>query len=188
MLFLATSYRSMPILLQKWMLQHRVQDMSLEQTQREHPWTRRKPMHLRSELFLKISQRRFQLRFMLLSTHNTACFLNSQFISNNDDNSMLLLITLSMQLENIKQIEKVASSSVSTVASNLQVIDIDSDNKDPLLCSLYAPEIYYNLRVAEVIKYLIMLHLRHLIPKYLSTPSSFNADHFLIIWKGYKEI
>ncbi|XP_048591724.1 cyclin-A2-4-like [Brassica napus] len=56
---------------------------------------------------------------------------------------------ISAKLENIKQIEKVASSSVSTVASNLQVIDIDSDNKDPLLCSLYAPEIYYNLRVAE---------------------------------------
>ncbi|XP_048599822.1 cyclin-A2-4-like [Brassica napus] len=56
---------------------------------------------------------------------------------------------ISAKLENIKQIEKVASSDVSTVASILQVIDIDSDNKDPLLCSLYAPEIYYNLRVAE---------------------------------------
>ncbi|KAL0836601.1 hypothetical protein Bca101_088490 [Brassica carinata] len=57
---------------------------------------------------------------------------------------------ISAKLENIKQIEKLASSDVSTVASILQVIDIDSDNKDPLLCSLYAPEIYYNLRVAEV--------------------------------------
>ncbi|XP_056850151.1 cyclin-A2-4-like isoform X2 [Raphanus sativus] len=29
-------------------------------------------------------------------------------------------------------------------------IDIDSDVKDSLLCSLYAPDIYYNLRVAEL--------------------------------------
>ncbi|VVA95909.1 unnamed protein product [Arabis nemorensis] len=38
----------------------------------------------------------------------------------------------------------------STVASSPKFIDIDSDEKDPLLCSLYAPEIYYNLRVAEL--------------------------------------
>lgn len=28
--------------------------------------------------------------------------------------------------------------------------DIDSDHKDPQLCSHYAPDIYNNLRVAEV--------------------------------------
>ncbi|CAF2050581.1 BnaA09g56610D [Brassica napus] len=31
-----------------------------------------------------------------------------------------------------------------------KVIDIDSDDKDPLLCCLYAPEIYHNLRVSEL--------------------------------------
>ncbi|KAJ4909007.1 Cyclin-A2-4 [Raphanus sativus] len=36
----------------------------------------------------------------------------------------------------------------STVASSSKLIDIDSD--DPLLCSLYAPEIHYNMRVAEL--------------------------------------
>lgn len=30
------------------------------------------------------------------------------------------------------------------------VINIDSDEKDPLLCCLYAPEIYFNLRVSEL--------------------------------------
>ena len=35
--------------------------------------------------------------------------------------------------------------------SSPKFIDIDSDVKDPLLCSLYAPEIHYNLRVAEVL-------------------------------------
>ncbi|ESQ27072.1 hypothetical protein EUTSA_v10018503mg [Eutrema salsugineum] len=38
----------------------------------------------------------------------------------------------------------------STVASIPKLVDIDSDDKDPLLCTLYAPEIYYNLRVAEL--------------------------------------
>ena len=32
-----------------------------------------------------------------------------------------------------------------------KVINIDSDENDPLLCCLYAPEIYHNLRVSEVI-------------------------------------
>ncbi|KAH0866165.1 hypothetical protein HID58_083376 [Brassica napus] len=31
-----------------------------------------------------------------------------------------------------------------------KVINIDSDEKDPLLCCLYAPEIYHNLRVSEL--------------------------------------
>lgn len=35
-------------------------------------------------------------------------------------------------------------------ASSSKFIDIDSDEKDPLLCSLYASEIHYNMRVAEV--------------------------------------
>ncbi|KAL0845651.1 hypothetical protein Bca101_018897 [Brassica carinata] len=56
---------------------------------------------------------------------------------------------ISPKLENIKQIEKVASSVVSTLASIPKVVDIDSDHNDPLLCSLYAPDIYHNLRVAE---------------------------------------
>ncbi|CAN8240564.1 unnamed protein product [Cochlearia groenlandica] len=38
----------------------------------------------------------------------------------------------------------------STVASSPKFVDIDSDDKDPLLCSLYASDIYYNLRVAEL--------------------------------------
>ncbi|KAG2331360.1 hypothetical protein Bca52824_002540 [Brassica carinata] len=57
---------------------------------------------------------------------------------------------ISPKLENIKQIEKVASSVVSTLASIPKVVDIDSDHNDPLLCSLYAPDIYHNLRVAEL--------------------------------------
>lgn len=37
-----------------------------------------------------------------------------------------------------------------TTISNPDIKDIDSDQKDPLLCSLYAPDIYTNLRVAEL--------------------------------------
>lgn len=32
----------------------------------------------------------------------------------------------------------------------LNYMDIDSDHKNPQLCSLYAPEIYMNLSIAEV--------------------------------------
>ncbi|KAK9923270.1 hypothetical protein M0R45_031699 [Rubus argutus] len=35
-------------------------------------------------------------------------------------------------------------------SSNLDIVDIDADNKDPQLCSLYARDIYNNLRVAEL--------------------------------------
>lgn len=35
-------------------------------------------------------------------------------------------------------------------SSYLDIVDIDADNKDPQLCSLYACDIYNNLRVAEV--------------------------------------
>ncbi|KAL9992304.1 putative cyclin domain-containing protein [Helianthus debilis subsp. tardiflorus] len=38
-----------------------------------------------------------------------------------------------------------------TVSSDPDFIDIDSDKKDPQLCSLYVCEIYSNLRVAELI-------------------------------------
>lgn len=34
--------------------------------------------------------------------------------------------------------------------SNPDIVDIDAGHKDPQLCSLYAPDIYNNLRVAEV--------------------------------------
>jgi hypothetical protein len=37
-----------------------------------------------------------------------------------------------------------------TISSNLDIIDIDADLKEPQLCSIYAPDIYSNLRVAEV--------------------------------------
>ncbi|CAH2067980.1 unnamed protein product [Thlaspi arvense] len=52
-----------------------------------------------------------------------------------------------------RPLERSASTvegSCSTVASSPKFVDIDSDDKDPLLCSLYAPEIYYNMRVAEL--------------------------------------
>lgn len=48
-------------------------------------------------------------------------------------------------------VEKSGVGASSSVASSPKFVDIDSDDKDPLLCSLYAPDIYYNLRVAEVI-------------------------------------
>ncbi|CAN7041929.1 unnamed protein product [Brassica rapa subsp. trilocularis] len=44
----------------------------------------------------------------------------------------------------------VRSTSSTVETSSPKFIDIDSDVKDPLLCSLYAPEIHYNLRVAEL--------------------------------------
>ncbi|KAG5390841.1 hypothetical protein IGI04_032382 [Brassica rapa subsp. trilocularis] len=40
----------------------------------------------------------------------------------------------------------------STALDIPKFIDIDSDDKDPLLCCLYAPEIYYSLRVSEQLK------------------------------------
>ena len=30
------------------------------------------------------------------------------------------------------------------------IVDVDADHKDPQLCCIYAPDIYNNLRVAEV--------------------------------------
>lgn len=46
--------------------------------------------------------------------------------------------------------EKVSFTGTSITSSDGDFIDIDSNKKDPQLCSLYAPEIYNNLRVAEV--------------------------------------
>ncbi|CAN8305089.1 unnamed protein product [Cochlearia groenlandica] len=77
---------------------------------------------------------------------------------------------LLFQDKNIKQIKKgsgLVSTSVTLEVTDLQFntdaktevvsvpdipkfIDIDSNYKDPLLCCLYAPEIYYNLRVSEL--------------------------------------
>ncbi|CAH8258795.1 unnamed protein product [Arabidopsis lyrata] len=48
------------------------------------------------------------------------------------------------------RVEKSGVGASSSVASSPKFVDIDSDDKDPLLCSLYAPDIYYNLRVAEL--------------------------------------
>ncbi|XWS11870.1 hypothetical protein CRYUN_Cryun37aG0038300 [Craigia yunnanensis] len=48
--------------------------------------------------------------------------------------------------------EKVSFSGTSITSSDPDFIDIDSDKKDPQLCSLYAPEIYNNLRVAELVR------------------------------------
>ncbi|XVF25044.1 hypothetical protein REPUB_Repub13aG0179800 [Reevesia pubescens] len=48
--------------------------------------------------------------------------------------------------------EKVSLSGTSVTSSDPDFIDIDSDKKDTQLCSLYAPEIYNNLRVAELVR------------------------------------
>ncbi|XP_010539515.1 PREDICTED: cyclin-A2-4-like [Tarenaya hassleriana] len=50
-------------------------------------------------------------------------------------------------------LSKVGESDVAgslTELDNPKFLDIDSNNKDPLLCSLYAPEIFHNLRAAEL--------------------------------------
>ncbi|EOA33887.1 hypothetical protein CARUB_v10021378mg [Capsella rubella] len=47
-------------------------------------------------------------------------------------------------------VERSCDGASSSVASIPKFVDIDLDDKDPLLCSLYAPDIYYNLRVAEL--------------------------------------
>ncbi|KAE8728226.1 Cyclin-A2-1 [Hibiscus syriacus] len=51
----------------------------------------------------------------------------------------------------LTNVEKVSFSGTSTTSSDPDFKDIDSD-KDPQLCSLYAPEIYNNLRVAELVR------------------------------------
>lgn len=55
------------------------------------------------------------------------------------------------------QKSNVVINNSSTALDIPKFIDIDSDDKDPLLCCLYAPEIYYNLRVSEVILSLVSL-------------------------------
>ncbi|KAL0704251.1 hypothetical protein Bca4012_070676 [Brassica carinata] len=47
-------------------------------------------------------------------------------------------------------VEKSGVIGSSTALDLPKFTDIDSDDKDPLLCCLYAPEIYYNLRVSEL--------------------------------------
>ncbi|XP_022777152.1 cyclin-A2-4 [Durio zibethinus] len=51
-----------------------------------------------------------------------------------------------------RNVEKIGFSATSMTSSDPDFIDIDSDKKDPQLCSLYAPEIYNNLRVAELVR------------------------------------
>jgi hypothetical protein len=46
--------------------------------------------------------------------------------------------------------EKCNVSENQKTSRDQEFIDIDSDHKDPQLCSLYAADIYSNLRVAEV--------------------------------------
>ncbi|KHG12484.1 CYCA2-4: Cyclin-A2-4 [Gossypium arboreum] len=48
--------------------------------------------------------------------------------------------------------KKVSFSGTSTTSSEPDLKDIDSDKQDLQLCSLYAPEIYNNLRVAELVR------------------------------------
>ncbi|XP_012484923.1 cyclin-A2-4 [Gossypium raimondii] len=45
---------------------------------------------------------------------------------------------------------KFSFSGTTITPSDPDFVDIDSDKKDPQLCSLYSPEIYNNLRVAEL--------------------------------------
>ena len=55
-----------------------------------------------------------------------------------------------MTLFQIGTSEKGSFDGKPTTSSHPDVKDIDSDDKDPQLCSLYAVEIYTNFRVAEV--------------------------------------
>ncbi|KAF8026807.1 hypothetical protein BT93_F3326 [Corymbia citriodora subsp. variegata] len=48
--------------------------------------------------------------------------------------------------------EKGSLHEVLAISAKPQVTDIDSDQKDPLLCSLYASDIYSNLRVTELLR------------------------------------
>lgn len=57
---------------------------------------------------------------------------------------------IASQLHSSSNEEKGSFDGKLTTSSNPDVKDIDSDDKDPQLCSLYAPEIYNNLHVAEL--------------------------------------
>ncbi|KAE8716435.1 Cyclin-A2-1 [Hibiscus syriacus] len=48
--------------------------------------------------------------------------------------------------------EKIRFSGTSITSSDPDFVDIDLDKKDPQLCGLYAPDIYNNLRVAELVR------------------------------------
>ncbi|KAI8018460.1 Cyclin-A2-4 [Camellia lanceoleosa] len=61
-------------------------------------------------------------------------------------------IGMPSQLQNFsKRAEKVGVCG-KLMSTNPDVRDIDSDHKDPRLCSLYAPDIYSNLRAVEFIR------------------------------------
>ncbi|KAI7752042.1 hypothetical protein M8C21_009223 [Ambrosia artemisiifolia] len=55
------------------------------------------------------------------------------------------------QLQNLSKKGKSKINEKLTVSSHPDFIDIDSDKRDPQMCSLYVCEIYSNLRVAELI-------------------------------------
>lgn len=42
-------------------------------------------------------------------------------------------------------------------SNDLHIVDIDADSKDPLECSLYAPDIYSNIQLTEVAIYYRMM-------------------------------
>ncbi|MBA0695753.1 hypothetical protein Goari_002355 [Gossypium aridum] len=67
--------------------------------------------------------------------------------------------------------KKVSFSGTSTTSSEPDFKDIDSDKKDLQLCSLYAPEIYNNLRVAEVcaIDVILICLVRRPCPNFMQT-------------------
>ena len=50
----------------------------------------------------------------------------------------------------VVEAEKGNSSGNSMTSRTPDIVDIDASHKDPELCCLYAPDIYNNLRVAEV--------------------------------------
>lgn len=67
--------------------------------------------------------------------------------------------------------KKVSFSGTSTTSSEPDFKDIDSDKKDLQLCSLYAPEIYNNLRVAEVCATdVILICVLLMFPEYIIIP------------------
>lgn len=49
----------------------------------------------------------------------------------------------------------------SVVSKDDDVVDIDSNLKDPQACSLYAPDIYDNIRIAEVCP--MAITIRHML-------------------------
>ncbi|KAF5204856.1 Cyclin-a2-1 [Thalictrum thalictroides] len=54
--------------------------------------------------------------------------------------------------EHLIIVNKDETKSCENSEGGTSIINIDSDLKDPLMCSLYAPDIYKNIRVAELIR------------------------------------